>query len=145
MGTDFNGLTSFDKDSSTESISQDGYTGGTLNGVKVDETGTIIGSFTNGQSFGLAQVALASFTNNEGLQSEGGNVFSQTANSGEAVIGAAGTGDKGTIAASKLEASNVDLSRALTDLIVIQRGFQANSKTITTSDEMLNTLLQLKQ
>ncbi len=145
LGTDFNGLTSFDKDSSTESISQDGYTGGTLNGIKIDETGTIIGSFTNGQSFGLAKVALASFTNNEGLQSEGGNVFSQTANSGEAVIGAAGTGDKGTIAASKLEASNVDLSRALTDLIVIQRGFQANSKTITTSDEMLNTLLQLKQ
>ena len=145
LGTDFNGLTSFDKDSSTESISQDGYTGGTLNGLKIDETGTIIGAFTNGQSFGLAQVALASFTNNEGLQSEGGNVFSQTANSGEAVIGAAGTGDKGTIAASKLEASNVDLSRALTDLIVIQRGFQANSKTITTSDEMLNTLLQLKQ
>ena len=145
LGTDFNGLTSFDKDSSTESISQDGYTGGTLNDIKIDETGTIIGAFTNGQSFGLAQVALASFTNNEGLQSEGGNVFSQTANSGEAVIGAAGTGDKGTIAASKLEASNVDLSRALTDLIVIQRGFQANSKTITTSDEMLNTLLQLKQ
>lgn len=145
LGTDFNGLTSFDKDSSTESISQDGYTGGTLNDLKIDETGTIIGAFTNGQSFGLAQVALASFTNNEGLQSEGGNVFSQTANSGEAVIGAAGTGDKGTIAASKLEASNVDLSRALTDLIVIQRGFQANSKTITTSDEMLNTLLQLKQ
>ena len=145
LGTDFNGLTSFDKDSSTESISQDGYTGGTLNGIKIDETGTIIGSFSNGQSFGLAKVALATFTNNEGLQSEGGNVFSQTANSGEAVIGAAGTGDKGTIAASKLEASNVDLSRALTDLIVIQRGFQANSKTITTSDEMLNTLLQLKQ
>ena len=145
LGTDFNGLTSFDKDSSTDSISQDGYTGGTLNDLKIDETGTIIGAFTNGQSFGLAQVALASFTNNEGLQSEGGNVFSQTANSGEAVIGAAGTGDKGTIAASKLEASNVDLSRELTDLIVIQRGFQANSKTITTSDEMLNTLLQLKQ
>ena len=78
-GTDFNGLTSFDKDSSTESISQDGYTGGTLNDLKIDETGTIIGAFTNGQSFGLAQVALASFTNNEGLQSEGGNVFSQTA------------------------------------------------------------------
>ena len=145
LGTDFNGLTSFDKDSSTDSISQDGYTGGTLNDLKIDETGTIIGAFTNGKSFGLAQVALATFTNNEGLQSEGGNVFSQTANSGEAVIGAAGTGDKGTIAASKLEASNVDLSRSLTDLIIIQRGFQANSKTITTSDEMLNTLLQLKQ
>ena len=68
MGTDFNGLTSFDKDSSTESISQDGYTGGTLNDLKIDETGTIIGAFTNGQSFGLAQVALASFTNNEAFK-----------------------------------------------------------------------------
>lgn len=144
LGTDFNGLTSFDKDSNTEYISQDGYEGGTLKDIKVDETGTIIGAFTNGQSFGLAKVAVATFTNNEGLQAEGGNVFSQTANSGEAVVGVAGRGNKGTIAAAKLEQSNVDLSRALTQLIVVQRGFQANSKTITTSDEMLNTLLQLK-
>ncbi|MBR8462273.1 flagellar hook protein FlgE [Campylobacter sp. faydin G-24] len=144
LGTDFNGLTSFDKDSTTESISQDGYEGGTLKDVKVDETGTIIGAFSNGISLGLAQVAVATFTNNEGLQAEGGNIFSRTANSGEPVIGVAGSGDKGTIAAAKLEQSNVDLSRALTQLIVVQRGFQANSKTITTSDEMLNTLLQLK-
>lgn len=144
LNTDFNGLTSFDKDSNTEYINQDGYEGGTLKDIKVDETGTIIGAFTNGQSFGLAKVAVATFTNNEGLQAEGGNVFSQTANSGEAVVGIAGSGNKGSIAAAKLEQSNVDLSRALTQLIVVQRGFQANSKTITTSDEMLNTLLQLK-
>ncbi|OPA72753.1 flagellar hook protein FlgE [Campylobacter pinnipediorum subsp. caledonicus] len=145
LNSDFNGLTSFDRDSSTEYIRQDGYEGGTLKDVRVDETGVIIGAFTNGQSFGLAQVAVATFTNNEGLQAEGGNVFSRTANSGDPVIGTAGSGNKGTIAAAKLEQSNVDLSRALTNLIVIQRGFQANSKAITTSDEMLNTLLQLKQ
>ncbi|OPA74981.1 flagellar hook protein FlgE [Campylobacter pinnipediorum subsp. pinnipediorum] len=145
LNSDFNGLTSFDRDSSTEYIRQDGYEGGTLKDVRVDETGVIIGAFTNGQSFGLAQVAVATFTNNEGLQAEGGNVFSRTANSGDPVIGTAGSGNKATIAAAKLEQSNVDLSRALTNLIVIQRGFQANSKAITTSDEMLNTLLQLKQ
>ena len=144
LGTDFNGLTSFDKKSSTDSIAQDGYAGGTLTNLKVDENGTIIGTFSNGKRFGLAQVAVATFTNQEGLHAEGENVFSMTSNSGEAVIGTAGSGDKGTIAAAKLEASNVDLSRALTQLIVIQRGYQANSKTITTSDEMLNTLLQLK-
>lgn len=144
MGTDFNGMTSFDKDSTTQSTSQDGYDGGILKDLKVDENGVIIGAFSNGNSYGLAQVAMATFTNNEGLEAQGDNVFKETANSGQAVIGTAGTGDRGKIAAAKLEASNVDLSRSLTELIVIQRGFQANSKTITTSDEMLNTLLQLK-
>jgi flagellar hook protein FlgE len=140
----FDGMTSFDKDSNTSGISQDGYAGGDLSGIRVDETGTLIGSFTNGRSFGLAQVAMAKFTNNEGLESDGGNTFIQTSNSGDPVIGAASTGGKGFVQASSLEMSNVDLSRSLTQLIVIQRGYQANSKTITTSDEMLNTLLQLK-
>jgi flagellar hook protein FlgE len=76
---------------------------------------------------------------------EGGTLFSSSPNSGEPIIGTAGTGGRGTIQPSSLEMSNVDLSRSLTQLIVIQRGFQANSKTITTSDQMLNTLLQLKQ
>lgn len=144
LGTDFNGMTSFDKESTTQSTNQDGYDGGILKDLKVDENGVIIGAFSNGNSYGLAQVAMATFTNNEGLEAQGENVFKETANSGQAVIGTAGTGDRGKIAAAKLEASNVDLSRSLTELIVIQRGFQANSKTITTSDEMLNTLLQLK-
>lgn len=141
----FDGMTSFDRASNTSGISQDGYPGGDLGGIRVDETGTLIGSFTNGRSFGLAQVAMAKFTNNEGLESDGGNTFIQTSNSGDPVIGQAAVGGRGFIQASSLEMSNVDLSRSLTQLIVIQRGYQANSKTITTSDQMLNTLLQLKQ
>ena len=141
----FDGLTSFDNPSNTSGISQDGFTGGDLDGIRIDQTGTLIGSFTNGRSFGLAQLAMAKFTNNIGLESDGGNLFVQTANSGDPVIGQAATGGRGFIQSSALEMSNVDLSRSLTQLIVVQRGFQANSKTITTSDQMLNTLLQLKQ
>jgi flagellar hook protein FlgE len=141
----FDGMTSFDAQSNTSGISQDGYPGGDLAGIRVDETGTLIGSFTNGRSFGLAQVAMAKFTNNEGLESDGGNAFIQTSNSGDPIIGQAAIGGRGFIQASSLEMSNVDLSRSLTQLIVVQRGYQANSKTITTSDQMLNTLLQLKQ
>ncbi len=141
----FDGLTSFDSPSNTAGISQDGFTGGDLDGIRIDQSGTLVGSFTNGRSFGLAQVAMAKFTNNIGLESDGGNVFVQTANSGEPVIGQASAGGRGFVQSSALEMSNVDLSRSLTQLIVVQRGFQANSKTITTSDQMLNTLLQLKQ
>ena len=138
------GLASTDNDSSTADISQDGYASGELNGIRIDQSGTLVGSFTNGRSLGLAQVGVAKFSNNEGLSSEGGNLFSRTANSGDPVIGAAQTAGRGKLSSSSLEMSNVDLSRSLTQLIVVQRGFQANSKTITTSDEMLNTLLQLK-
>ena len=141
----FDGITSFEAPSTTSGQTQDGYPGGDLQQLVVDQTGTIIGVFTNGRSYSLAQVALAKFVNNEGLMSEGGALFSASPNSGEPIIGTAGTGGRGTIQPSALEMSNVDLSRSLTQLIVIQRGFQANSKTITTSDQMLNTLLQLKQ
>ena len=141
----FDGITSYDSKSNTENIAQDGYTGGTLNGLRIDQSGKIIGSFTNGHSLALAQVSMATFTNNNGLEKLGGNVWGETANSGGPVIGAASTGSRGKINASTLEMSNVDLSHAFTQLIVIQRGYQANSKTITTSDNMLNTLLQLKQ
>ena len=132
------GLASTDNDASTADISQDGYASGELNGIRIEQSGTLVGSFTNGRSLGLAQVGVAKFSNNEGLSSEGGNLFSRTANSGDPVIGAAQTAGRGKISSSSLEMSNVDLSRSLTQLIVVQRGFQANSKTITTSDEMLN-------
>ena len=141
----FDGITSFEAPSATSGQTQDGYPGGDLQQLVVDQTGTIIGVFTNGRSYSLAQVAMAKFVNNEGLMSEGGTLFSASPNSGDPIIGTAGTGGRGTIQPSALEMSNVDLSRSLTQLIVIQRGFQANSKTITTSDQMLNTLLQLKQ
>ena len=140
----FDGMTSFDSRSSTSGISQDGYTGGDLVGIRIDQSGTLVGSFSNGRSFGLAQIGMAKFTNNEGLSAEGGNVYIQTANSGDPIIGTAATAGRGFIQSSALEASNVDLSRALTQLIIIQRGFQANGKTITTSDQLLQTLIGLK-
>ncbi len=141
----FDGMTSFDSRSATSGISQDGFTGGDLVGIRIDQSGTLVGSFSNGRSFGLAQIAMAKFTNNEGLSVEGGNVFNQTANSGDPIIGTAATAGRGFIQSSALEASNVDLSRSLTQLIIIQRGYQANGKTITTSDQMLQTLIGLKQ
>lgn len=141
----FDGMTSFDSASSTSGISQDGFTGGDLVGIRIDQSGTLIGSFSNGRSFGLAQIGMAKFTNNEGLATEGGNVYIQTANSGDPIIGTAATAGRGFIQSAALEASNVDLSRALTQLIIIQRGFQANGKTITTSDQLLQTLIGLKQ
>jgi len=140
----FDGMTSFDSRSATSGISQDGFTGGDLVGIRIDQSGTLVGSFSNGRSFGLAQIAMAKFTNNEGLSVEGGNVYNQTANSGDPIIGTAATAGRGFIQSAALEASNVDLSRALTQLIIIQRGFQANGKTITTSDQMLQTLIGLK-
>jgi len=141
----FDGLTSFDAPSSTSGQTQDGYPGGDLQDLVVDQTGTIIGVFSNGRSYSLAQVALAKFVNNEGLMHDGGSLFSASANSGDPIIGTAGTGGRGTINPSSLEMSNVDLSKSLTELIVIQRGYEANSKTIKTSDQMLQTVLGLKQ
>jgi len=140
----FDGMTSFDSVSSTSGISQDGFTGGDIVGIRIDQSGALIGSFSNGRSFALAQIAMAKFTNNEGLASEGGNILIQTANSGDPIIGTAATAGRGFIQSSALEASNVDLSRALTQLIIIQRGYQANGKTITTSDQLLQTLIGLK-
>ncbi|MGM0622982.1 MAG: flagellar hook-basal body complex protein, partial [Campylobacterota bacterium] len=142
---DFDGVTSFNKESSNGGITQDGYTGGDLLDIRIDQSGTLIGSFSNGRSFGLAQLSMAKFANNQGLANDGGNMFVQSANSGDPIVGTAATGGKGIIRASTLEMSNVDLSRSLTKLITVQRGFQANSKTITTSDQMLETLLGLKR
>ncbi len=141
----FDGMTSFDSASSTSGISQDGFTGGDLVGIRIDQSGTLVGSFSNGRSFGLAQIGMAKFTNNEGLSTEGGNVYIQTANSGDPIIGTAATAGRGFMQAAALEASNVDLSRSLTQLIIIQRGYQANGKTITTSDTLLETLIGLKR
>lgn len=140
----YDGMTSYDDTSKTTNIEQNGYTGGDLVGMRIDQSGTIIGDFSNGRQFGLAQIAMANFANEEGLMADGGNIFLQSANSGEPIIGQAATGGRGGIRSAALEASNVDLSRSLTQLIIIQRGYQANGKTITTSDQLLNTLINLK-
>ncbi|MDR3163011.1 MAG: flagellar hook-basal body complex protein [Helicobacteraceae bacterium] len=146
LGGSFSGLTSFAETSAVRNnTGADGYAGGFLQETSIDLTGMIIGEFSNGKQFNLGQVAIATFVNNEGLKALGGNLFSEAPNSGDATIGMAGTASRGEIAPSTLEMSNVDLSKALTNLIIIQRGYQASSKTITTSDQLLNTLLQLKQ
>ncbi|MDP1784679.1 MAG: flagellar hook-basal body complex protein, partial [Sulfuricurvum sp.] len=141
----FDGVTSFDATSGTSGISQDGFPGGDLVGIRIDQSGTLVGSFSNGRSFGLAQIGMAKFTNNEGLVGDGGNVYLQSANSGDPIIGTAATAGRGFMQSSALEASNVDLSKSLTNLIIIQRGYQANGKTITTSDTLLETLLGIKR
>jgi flagellar hook protein FlgE len=141
----FDGITSFDSKSATSGISQDGYPGGDLLGIRIDQSGTLIGSFSNGRSFGLAQISMAKFSNNEGLVGDGSNVYLQSANSGDPIIGTAATAGRGFMQSSALEASNVDLSKSLTNLIIIQRGYQANGKTITTSDTLLETLIGLKR
>lgn len=141
----FDGITSFDNPSGTSGISQDGFPGGDLVGIRIDQSGTLVGSFSNGRSFGLAQIGMAKFANNEGLVSDGGNVYLQSANSGDPIIGTAATAGRGFMQSSSLEASNVDLSKSLTNLIIIQRGYQANAKTITTSDTLLETLLGIKR
>jgi flagellar hook-basal body protein len=143
---DFDGLTSYSSaQSSTAAISQDGYAGGDLRDLAVDARGNVLGTFTNGKTLKMAQIAVAKFVNEEGLEKKGSNIWDQSQNSGEPAIGIAGSGGRANIISSALESSNVDLSRSLTQLIVVQRGFQANSKTITTSDTMLDTLLQLKR
>jgi len=107
----FDGVTSFDNESGTTGISQDGFTGGDLDGIRIDESGTLIGSFTNGRSFALAQMSMAKFTNNIGLESDGGNTFVQSANSGDPVIGAAASGGRGFVQSSALEMSNCGTKR----------------------------------
>ncbi|MBN2896442.1 MAG: flagellar hook-basal body complex protein [Campylobacterales bacterium] len=141
----FEGITSFDNPSTTSGISQDGYPGGDLQGIRIDQSGMLVGSFSNGRSFGLAQISMAKFANNEGLVSDGSNVYLQSANSGDPIVGTAATAGRGFMQSSALEASNVDLSKSLTNLIIIQRGYQANGKTITTSDTLLETLIGLKR
>jgi flagellar hook protein FlgE len=145
-GGAFNGLTSFSESSSIRNgTGADGWAGGFLKEVSVDQRGMVLGTFSNGHMFDLAQIAVATFVNDEGLEAHGGNLYTQAPNSGDVTVGTAGTANRGEIAPSNLEMSNVDLSKALTNLIIIQRGYQASSKTITTSDQLLNTLLQLKQ
>jgi flagellar hook protein FlgE len=140
------GITGFARSSTTAIVDQDGHTMGTLESVSVDADGVITGIFTNGTSRALAQVALASFKNPGGLLRDGGDGWMVSANSGEPVIRRPGTsGDVGTISAGTLEMSNVDIAQEFTNMIVAQRGFQANARTISTSDEMLVDLVNIKR
>ena len=131
--------------SSTKAFYQDGYTMGYLDNFKIDSNGVITGVYTNGTTRTIAQVALATFTNDRGLEKAGDNTFVESNNSGMARIGESGVAGRGSLMSGALEMSNVDLSEQLTDMIVTQRGFQSNAKTIQTADTLLETVLSLKR
>ena len=123
---------------------QNGFAPGNLVSYQINEDGTVVGNYSNQQSQLLGQIVLANFANNEGLQSEGDNVWSATQSSGVALLGTAGTGNFGTLTNGALEASNVDLSKELVNMIVAQRNYQSNAQTIKTQDQILNTLVNLR-
>ena len=137
-------LTQYSSQSSLVSKSQNGYASGTLSDVSVNELGIITGSYSNGQSRELGQVGLAKFTNPNGLLRDGSNLFAETQASGLAAVGPPGAG-AGTIRSNSLEQSNVDIAEQFTDMIVNQRIYQANSRSITTADEMLQEVVNLKR
>ncbi len=138
-------VTQFAETSSTKVFQQDGYSMGYLESFKIDQSGIITAVYSNGSNRTIGQMALASFTNPGGLEKSGETNFVQSNNSGLADIGPSGIAGKGKIIAGTLEMSNVDLAEQFTDMIVTQRGFQASSKTIQTSDQMLQELLTLKR
>jgi flagellar hook protein FlgE len=140
-----NSITQYAEKSSTKAVVQDGRTMGYLENFKIDSSGVITGIFDNGSTRMLAQVALASFPNQGGLEKAGDNTFRVSNNSGMANIGPSGIAGKGEIVAGTLEMSNVDRAEQFTDMIITQRGFQANSRTIQTADQLLQELLTLKR
>jgi flagellar hook protein FlgE len=140
-----NGLSQFAAPSNAVASSQDGYPMGNLQDISVDTRGVITGYFTNGINQTLAQIALASFNNPTGLLRDGNNMYAESGNSGSPIVGYAGTSNQSTITPGALESSNVDLSEEFTSMIVAQRGFQANARVITTADEMLSELVQLRR
>ncbi len=138
-------ITSYAAASTTSSTTQDGYASSVLKDISIDSSGVIMGLSENGQSVPLAQLALANFPNIEGLQKYQGSTFVAFTSSGEPSIGTAGTGGRGTITGSSLEQSNVDMAQEFINLIVAQRAYQANSKVITTTDELYQDSLNLKR
>ncbi len=144
-GTGLDGVTQFASPSASTFIGQDGFGSGQLASIRIDSTGNINGVFTNGQTRVLGEVAVAGFSGPDRMERVGGNLFQQTQSSGQPVIGAPGAGGRASIISGSLEQSNVDLAEQFVRLISAQRAFQANSKTITTADQLLSELIALKR
>jgi flagellar hook protein FlgE len=144
-GTGLDGMTQFASPFSVSSQSQDGYASGTLSGIGVDSVGTVLGMYSNGQQLPVGRLAVAKFQANEQLGRAGAGMWVETRGSGSPALGAAGSGGRGTVSSGALELSNVDLAQQFVDLIVHQRSFEANSKTIAAADEMLQSLQNLKR
>jgi flagellar hook protein FlgE len=144
-GTGLDGTTQFSAASAVSAQSQDGYASGEFSGVAIDGTGLVQGLYTNGQKIAIGQLAVAKFRSNDGLGRAGQNLWIETRDSGTAALGGASSGGRGAVSAGALESSNVDLAEEFVGLIQHQRSFSANSKTITTADEMLQELINIKR
>jgi len=141
---DFTGSTQYAGASTPESITQNGFSSGTISGVVISEDGTISGTYTNGTTQRIAQLVLANFVNQNGLIREGSQLYSATLDSGDALYNLPGAGGVGSVSSGMLEESNVDLAGELVKMMIFQRGYQANSKVISTVDEMMQTVIALK-
>ncbi|MEE4356270.1 MAG: flagellar hook protein FlgE [Desulfococcaceae bacterium] len=140
-----NSITGYASESNTIRQTQNGYPAGSLQRITIDEEGMVSGIYTNGEITPLYRITLADFANYQGLTGEGDNLYKESVESGAPLVGEAGSGSLGTISSGSLEMSNVDLSSEFVNLITTQRAFQANSKVITTSDEILSELMNLKR
>jgi flagellar hook protein FlgE len=140
----FDGTTQFGNDFALSSLVQDGYTSGSLVGIRFDKNGDIVGSYSNEQTRTLGTIALANFRNPEGLAPAGDNAWTETGDSGQPLLGTAGTGQLGSLEDGTLESSNVDLATELVNLIIAQRNYQANTQTIKTQDQVLQSVVNLR-
>lgn len=138
-------MTGFASGSNVSSQSQDGYTSGDFSGIAIDGQGVVMGLYTNGQKLAISQMAVAKFRSNDGLGRAGESLWIDTRESGPAAMGTAATGGRGSVSSGAVESSNVDLATEFVSLIEHQRSFSANSKTITTADEMLQELINIKR
>jgi len=141
---DLAGSTQYGSPSAIQSVSQDGYASGYLSGVVIDSNGTITGNYTNGVTQNIAQLVLADFVNLYGLARQGSQLYMATSESGDPLYDQAGLGGMGNVASGMLEEANVDLAAEFIKMMISQRGFQANSKVITTTDEMMASLIAIK-
>lgn len=140
----FDGTTQFGQDFNLDNLNQNGYAAGTLVGITFDDAGNVVGNYSNERSQVLGTIALADFRNPEGLQASGDNVWVETAQSGQPLLGLPGSGMFGSLESGVVETSNVDLTRALVDLIIAQRNYQANTQTIKVQDEVLQSAVNLR-
>jgi flagellar hook protein FlgE len=144
-GNSYGDVTGYASASGTTFQYQDGYPAGMLRGISVDETGIVTASYSNGEMTPLYQIALVDFPSYDGLTKLGKNLYAESLASGQALVGTAGTGRLGSVAPNSLEMSNVDLAEEFVKMITTQRAFQANSKVITSSDEILQELINIKR
>ncbi len=144
-GNGLDGATQFGSDSAVSNITQDGYASGSLKSIEISPDGTITGNYTNGTNQTIAQVVLATFSDETSLRRVGGNNYQETLGSGQPTVNGAGVAGKGNVVSSTLEQSNVDLANELIKMVIIQRGFQANTRTISTVNDLLAQLVTLGQ